>query len=122
MAEVIPFLLKRTADRTEAGGAEWNLLADATLGEIAGLLHAMLGDRADRHTLAQLSANLLALLPLVQHKPGGTRALDELYEAARLLSAQATNPQLVSTRQQDLYSAYAAFRTQVAATMTSPAA
>jgi hypothetical protein len=124
MAEVIPFLTKRNVGQQDLLDNEQALAADAALGDVARVLRAMLAHEADQRALPQLSASLLALLPLMQHEQSGTRALDELYEVARrLVHDRQTSPQLVSEKKRGLYAAYGAFRTQVAAALarTSPA-
>ena len=116
MAEVISVLVKRNAERRGVPASKQALAADAALGDVAQVLCAIMEGEADRHTLARLSTSLLALVPLVEREPNGTRALDELYEAARhLVHARATNPRLVSERKQNLYATYGSFRAHVAA-------
>jgi hypothetical protein len=116
MAEVISVLVKRNAERRGVPASEQALAADAALGDVAQVLCAIMECEADRHALAQLSTSLLALVPLVEREPNGTRALDELYEAARhLVHAPMANPRLVSERKQNLYATYGSFRAHVAA-------
>ena len=120
MAEVIPFLTKRNVGQHGLPDIEQTLAADAVLGDVARMLHAMITHEADQQALPQLSASLLAFLPLVRHEPSGTQALDELYEAARRLMHSPSG----SEHRQDLYAAYGSFRAHVAAACarTSPIA
>jgi len=116
MADVIPFSSYKNAEQRGSPDGEQTLEADAALGDVASILRALISDEADRHALAQLSASLLALLPLVKHEPSSTWALDELYEAARrFVYDRGTNSQFASESRQELYAAYGAFRAQVVA-------
>ena len=119
MADALPFSVRRSAKQQGLPDNRQVLAADAALGDIARMLHAITSDEADPHALTRLSAGLLALLRLVQHEPSCERAVDELYAAAhRLVHPPTMRSSSARKPRQDLYEAYGVLRTHVLAAFT----
>jgi hypothetical protein len=120
MGDAIPFAAKRGAKQQRLLDERQILAADAALGDVARMLHAITSDEADQHALPQLSTGLLTLLQLMQHEPSCERAVDALYTAAhRLVHLPTTSSPALSQSRQDLYEAYRALRTHVVGAFTT---
>jgi hypothetical protein len=119
MADAIPFSVRRNAKQQGLPESGQTLAADAALGDVARMLHAITSDDADLNALTRLSAGLLALLRLVQHEPSCEQAVDALYTAAhRLVHPPTMRSPSAHKPKQDLYEAYGVLRTHVVAAFT----